>query len=142
MPQELQNVLNPSESVALIGRKMTERFLEKQTANFYSFFYSRLQPSNTKLWGNLLPGLPENLPPSFEQDELLAPHKNVHNACACVAKPCAHTVRPLPRTTPFPRRPSPTAEAALVRYPSRARRCDCRAFSRQIGLLPAGWCRL
>ena len=42
----LQNVLNPSESVALIGRKMTESFLEKQTTNFYSFFYSRRQPMN------------------------------------------------------------------------------------------------
>ena len=42
----LQNVLNPSESVALIGRKMTESFLEKQTTNFYSFFYSPRQPMN------------------------------------------------------------------------------------------------
>ena len=89
-----------------------------------------------------LPALFKDLPPSLGQDELLAPHKNVHDAYACVAKPCAHTVRPLPRTMPFQRRPTPTAEAALVRYPSRARRRHCGAFSRQIGLLSEGGCRL
>ena len=54
MPQELQNVLNPSGSVALIGRKMTERFLEKQTANFYCFFYSWRRPGNKS--GKFIPG--------------------------------------------------------------------------------------
>ena len=53
----------------------------------------------------------------------------MHDACACVAKPCAHTVRLLFRTMSFQRRPFPTAEAALVRYSSRARRCDCGAFN-------------
>jgi len=41
--------LNPLESVALIGRKMAERFLEKQTTNFYSFFYSCRRPPSNKL---------------------------------------------------------------------------------------------
>ena len=39
----------------------------------------------------------------------------MHDACACVAKPCTHTARPLPRTMPLQRRPSPTAEAAHLR---------------------------
>ena len=66
------------------------------------------------------------------QDELLAPHKNVHDACARVTNRCVHTVRPSPRTIPPQGRPSPTAEAALVRYPSRARRCRYEAFSHQM----------
>jgi len=49
--------VNPLRSVALIDRKMTERFLEKQTTNFYSFFYSRRQPGINL--GKFIPGLPE-----------------------------------------------------------------------------------
>ncbi len=37
--------------------EMTERFLEKQTTNFYSFFYSRRQPGINL--GKFIPGLPE-----------------------------------------------------------------------------------
>jgi hypothetical protein len=74
-PQELQNVLNPSESVALIGRKMTERFLEKQTANFYCFFYSWRPPGNKS--GKFIPGFCRKTIKLTKNNKLEKPYEEI-----------------------------------------------------------------
>ncbi len=75
VPQELQNVLNPSESVALIGRKMTERFLGKQTANFYCFFYSWRRPGNKS--GKFIPGFCRKTIKLTKNNKLEKPHEEI-----------------------------------------------------------------